>query len=45
MMSKKRVNEKKALIDKVKFGNVFITDIADHEYLVKDGKLFKTHDR
>lgn len=43
MMSKKRVNEKKALIDKVKFGNVFITDIADHEYLVKDGKLFKTY--
>lgn len=42
-MSKKRVNEKKALIDKVKFGNVFITDIADHEYLVKDGKLFKTY--
>lgn len=43
MMITKKVNEKKALIDKVKFGNVFVTDIASPEELVKDGKLFKSY--
>lgn len=43
MMNQKRVNEKRALIDKCKFGNVFITDIADTESLVRDGKLFKSY--
>lgn len=43
MMNQKRVNEKKALIDKVKFGNVFVADIESLETLVKDGKLFKTY--
>lgn len=42
-MNQKRVNEKKALIDKVKFGNVFVADIESLETLVKDGKLFKTY--
>lgn len=43
MMSEKKVNEKKALIDKCKFGNVFVTDIESPETLVKDGKLFKSY--
>ena len=42
-MMTKKVNEKKALIDKCKFGNVFVTDIESPETLVKDGKLFKTY--
>lgn len=43
MMNQKRVNEKKALIDKCKFGNVFVTDIESPETLIKDGKLFKSY--
>lgn len=43
MISTKKVNEKKALIDKCKFGNVFVTDIESPETLVKDGKLFKSY--
>lgn len=43
MMSEKKVNEKKALIDKCKFGNVFVTDIESPETLIKDGKLFKSY--
>lgn len=42
-MSIKKVNEKKALIDKVKFGNVFVADIASPEELAKAGKLFKSY--
>ena len=45
MMNQKRVNEKRALIDKVKFGNVFVADIASPEELVMDGKLFKVYVR
>ena len=42
MMSEKKVNEKKALIDKCKFGNVFVTDIESPEELAKSGNVFKT---
>ena len=42
MMNSKRVNEKKALVDKIKFGNVFVTDIESPEELAKSSNLFKT---
>lgn len=42
MMNQKRVNEKKALIDKCKFGNVFVTEIESPEELAKSGNLYKT---